>query len=343
MKSYTKNNHVKWGWGDGWFNRPSGNLMEQWKFTTGSITRNHFGFRKESIIAAREMCDSTELPIMLAFSGGIDSQVVFLSLIEAGVNFTPIIIRYRFKDSYLNDHDISAAFEMCGRYHIKPIEEILDVEHCWFDKEDFIHKHMIGDVSRLTILMTAEKYNNYYFIMGGGDPVLFPDHNYEWVWIHNPTPHLQYFINENRQGNTKFFWWSPEYILSQIDNPPMEKFEKALKTYTLTFEDYCENFKPKRQKYFSELYCDWCKPLIYNDAFPELIQRKKYVGFEKFAESLGPAYMQKLMGLFKIYNEVTYKRDIHINIKDLILRMKTGQSKIWNSVTTELPVLQLIK
>lgn len=339
MYQYTKNNHVKWGWGDNWYNRPSGIVDEIWKFTTGRLSREPLGFREEAIIAAREMCDTTELPISLFFSGGIDSQVAFIALKEAGVDFLPFIIRYRYKDVFLNDYDTSAAFEMCNRYQITPKEEILDVETCWFDKANFIHKHMIGDVSRLTILMTANKYKNYYFIMGGGDPVLFPGSNNDWVWIHNPTPHLQYFINENQQGNTKFFWWSPEFIMSQINNRQMQMFERSLKTLADTFNFYCETYNPKRQKYFSELYCDWCKPLIYTDAFPELIQRKKYVGFETFKEILGQDYMDRLMGMFRTYNEITYGREVYLQIQDLIQYMSNSNDRIWHSTSNNLDAL----
>lgn len=339
MYQYTKNNHAVWGWGNGDYNRPSGNPLEPWHFTTGKCSREHMGFRKEAILAAKEMCDSTAKPIMLAFSGGIDSQVVFLSLIENNIEFVPLIIRYKFKEQSLNEHDISAAFEMCSRYKIIPKVEELDVRTCWFDKQKFVHEHQISDVSRLTILMMAQKYSKYYFIMGGGDPVLFPNADAsQWEWVHNPTPHLQYFMNNNQEGNTKFFWWSPELIASLIDNKGMHLFSCALKTMSQSFEDYCRRFFPKRQKYFSELYCDWCKPLVYVDAFPELIQRKKYVGFETFAENLGPWYMEKLKELFVPYKEICDKRAININLVELTdyMNNNNAEKRVWLSNSNNL-------
>lgn len=69
---------------------------------------------------------------LLYLSGGIDSELVGLSMLDAGVKFTPVIFSFtNHKEECLNIEELSYAYEFCKTHGLFPIVKTLNIEKLW--------------------------------------------------------------------------------------------------------------------------------------------------------------------------------------------------------------------
>ena len=109
MFPYTHRNHFQFGYNGRPFVNRSG-PSDEFTVAYGTCSRRPGDFRAECLRAARLVRDSTELPIDVLFSGGIDSEVVVRSFVAAGVAIRIVILRFA---GGLNAHDIRYAVDYC--------------------------------------------------------------------------------------------------------------------------------------------------------------------------------------------------------------------------------------
>ena len=108
MHHYSHNNHYRWGWNGEWFNKPQ--AEGYFNVSIGACNRQHMSFREECIHAATLLGKSFTKPILVGLSGGMDSQVVCLSLMKAGIPFQPVILKLYSDDGRIyNDFDIEGV------------------------------------------------------------------------------------------------------------------------------------------------------------------------------------------------------------------------------------------
>ncbi len=89
----------------------------------------------------------------LYYSGGVDSEVVLLSFLEAQVQFTPVIFIWENdKREALNCHDVQYAFKFCVKHNLYPIVRTLNVERFWKSEEivEMAHKYNQSSPQLLT-------------------------------------------------------------------------------------------------------------------------------------------------------------------------------------------------
>ena len=123
---YSKGNHYRWGWGEGWFNAPD--PLTSHHVSVGSCANGHGSFRTECANAALDLANQFTKPILVGLSGGSDSQVVCLTLLEQKIPFTPLVLQLLDPDGNVrNQHDIDGAFEFCKKFQLTPIVETLDL------------------------------------------------------------------------------------------------------------------------------------------------------------------------------------------------------------------------
>ena len=126
--SFTKDNHFKFGYDKRWF-VPRTNAAQRYTVDFGKCQREPKSWLYENIQAARLIAESTDLPIHILYSGGIDSEVTVMSFLEAKI---PITADIMFFNDNLNWHDISYAVSFCNdnnvpfRVHDLNIQQFLE-------------------------------------------------------------------------------------------------------------------------------------------------------------------------------------------------------------------------
>lgn len=118
MAHRVHNDHLQYGWNK---QNKRTSVSDKFWFEFTPCTREPMDFRSECIRAADLIYQSTDKKIVVQFSGGIDSELICLSLLAAGHPFHARICRF---NNNLNEHDISYAINFCKKYNI---------EHSFFD------------------------------------------------------------------------------------------------------------------------------------------------------------------------------------------------------------------
>lgn len=319
---YSLNNHYKWGFNDQWFNKPE---AEGWfNVSIGACTRPHGTFRDECINTAKLLGERITKPILVGLSGGSDSQVVCLSLMQAGVPFTPVILRLvSSKGRLYNRFDIEGAFEFCRKHKIIPIIEELDLDNYYCTQLfPLVQDYCITSAEISVQLHLVRKYKDTHaYINGGGDPILLKKTDEETgetyiAYELGPTPIEQYMMDHDIEGCLKFFMYTPEQIAAFLDHPVMHYYNGA---------------RDAIRDGASYMYFTYCiKAMMYANEWPELVKRKKYTGFE------GYPYLN-------VVRKLIYKMNDHINPKAKMVKWKyeeilahlnscTGEVKSWRSI-----------
>ena len=321
MHHYSQNNHYKWGWNGEWFNKvePEGCF----NISIGACNRPHMSFREECIHAAAILGKSFTKPILVGLSGGMDSQVVCLSLMKAGIPFQPVILKLYSEDGRTyNDFDIEGARQFCEKFSLVPIEEELNLDKFWYEEAmQLVQDYCITVADIAVQLYLVRKYKDTHaYINGGGDPVVRTGYNdqgeIELTYSLGPTPIEQYMIDHNIEGCLKFFMYTPELIAAYLDNPVIHAYNAAR-----------EAFPPaKAYVYFTYVI----KPMMYASEWPEMIVRKKNTGFEKYV------FLNKVRMYVRMMNEHVnpIAKNIRWSVNEMVehLNSNTGEIKEWKSV-----------
>lgn len=279
MQLHSKNNHLKFSWGN---NRPAYNFDEQethfsqFNVSYGRCSRAPKDFRQECRLAAREINDIADGKTTIYFSGGVDSEIVIRSFLEEKLPFDVVIGRY--SNGWL-DSDIQQGIEFCKQTNCK--FEIVDIDITEFlTKKSFIlsEKYKTGVLSSLFWIELLNQTNPSFPVFGAGNIKIEPmltkgphlrkdDELFATVMFgFNP---LYVWLNENKKnGCPKFNCWSPEQIYSFYLDSYVQDFIKCYSSIKSQVSDL-----------------EFIKPLIYNKYWPEMAVREKRTGWEKVFES----------------------------------------------------------
>lgn len=322
MHHYSKDNHYRWGWNGEWFNRPQ--AEGYFNISIGACTRPHETFREECINAATLLGKSFTKPILVGLSGGMDSQVVCLSLIKAQVPFQPVILKLYSEDGRVyNNFDIEGAHAFCEKFDLIPLEEELNLDRFWYEEAmQLVQDYCITVADIAVQLFLVKKYKDTHaYINGGGDPVVRTNvkeddsGEIELTYALGPTPIEQYMIDHNIEGCLKFFMYTPELIASYLDNHIIHSYNAA--RYAI----------PPNKAYNHFTYV--IKPMMYASEWPEMIVRKKNTGFEKYV------FLNKVRMYVRMMNEHInpIAKNIRWSVNEMVehLNSNTGEVKEWKS------------
>jgi hypothetical protein len=276
IPTLTKNNYFKFGYNNEWF-RLRQSPDEVFTVDFDRCTRMPKDWRTETIQAARDIYDSTDLPIQVMFSGGIDSEVVVQAFQAAGVPFSCAIMR--FNKGY-NQHDIKFAIDYCTTHSIPKQMYELDLDDFYEGGRLLEYADAVKACSshQCVTMWLADQLDGYPVIgQGEGylsridheataklreDPMSGDDYVLMDRWQYREKERMaawyRFFLLRERDGAPGFHQYTPEQLLSYISDPGvMSVVSRNLKYSTAT-----------------------SKPVIYGRHFG-LRPRDKFTGFEQ--------------------------------------------------------------
>jgi hypothetical protein len=319
---YSYKNHYKWGFNDNWFNPPEADGYFQ--LSIGACSRPHLSFRQECINTAKLLGNQFTKPILVALSGGHDSQVVCLSMINAGVPFRPVILRMiSHQGNLYNGHDIAGAFAFCKKFNLDPIVEELNIDHYYTTTGmQLISDHCIHPTVMVVPLHLVIKYKDTHaFVIGAGDPVPIRSVNQDTgesslTCSLIPVPIQQYMIDHGIQAVDRFFMYAPEQIAAYLDHPIIHHYNNA--------RDALDGRDTR------DYFTNCVKPMMYSDEWPEIIQRKKNTGYETV-----PYFQELTMCVDRVTSHINpHSKAIVLKYEELLdhLNSNTGEIKTWKSI-----------
>ncbi len=286
MKTYTYKNHFKFGYNNKYFNhRKSPNDI--WNVKYGRCENTPNNFRIECVNAAKLINKSTNSDIYILLSGGIDSEIVARSFVEANIDIMCIIGRF---NTVMNDHDIRYATKFCRVFRIP--YKIIDIDIYKFWKND-LYKYASTSKCispQLVIPMYLADQVDGHVVIGAGECYMVQNSDCEFELYEKEKIAVWYrhFMINDKEGTPGFFQYTPELILSFINDKSIINIPKSKRIST-----YYEKLK------------------VYKKYWPEIEDREIYTGFEKFKELDYNLYRPYLENKFGEYNGV-YKTQINV-------------------------------
>lgn len=270
MFEYTLNNHFKFGYDNEWFiDRPNKN--SKWSVQYGQCNRPIKNWREECKLAASIIYDKRQgLPIDILFSGGMDSEITLRSFLEIKVPFNVHFVDYK---GY-NVYDKRWAIKICEFLKVKLNIHNLDIEKFWQSEECLqianlskcvspqliSQQWLMGQVDGIPILGAGECYTARTDISMQKKEVT-ENRNYtnvDWVLVEREkiASWYRYLISKNKPGIPGFFQYTPEMMLSFLEDPISEELHNnkrkgKLSNSTSKF-DICFKYWPELKKRFKK-------------------------------------------------------------------------------------------
>ena len=238
-ENWTQNNHLKFGYNDEWFNHHYSN-NDRFHVGYGTVDPNNVGtWREEHIRAAKLIRASTDKPICIMMSGGMDAELAAAAFIEAGIEFS--VATLEFNDPYRNSHETICAKKFCERFGIEQTMYELDLDDFLEDALDYAKQSRIFEGFRATKFWLADQIvaKGYYPIIGQGELYmlrgsemeetykadLFKVRNeYEddkWYLVEKESVFgwNKHFLSNDIEGCPAFFQYTPEQMYSFLLDP----------------------------------------------------------------------------------------------------------------------------
>lgn len=338
MFEYTENNHYRWGWGDNnkWFNEPK-DINEIFRFSIGRTTRPIKSFREECINVATMIANNSPRELGVLLSGGVDSQICALALHVAGVKFKAILGHLtNEKGEVLNYHDLAAAYDLCKRYNW----EYIEISSIWYsglmDAWNYPVHYTYKNYSIPWLWQISARLPDLLLVFGlgahdriGYDPAMSTQ---DLMFVETCSQDDVYHVF-NDLHFSQFFIHTPEIILSQIDNSAVRLFRNALPSIVASMNHYIGNdswyeLHSPRSHWISN---DWMKPLIFAENWPEIIQRRKYTGWEVVIEQSFKELLERIMPKLNIMIPLMKRTSVSLSIENLIeyLSLQNAEPEVW--------------
>ena len=310
----THNNHFQFGWGDGTFNFD--NRVGQYWVKFGRSAYLPTSFREECVRAARLLGENATNPLLVCFSGGVDSEVVVRSFQEARVEFTVLIMEISYRGATVNYHDITYALDYVTEHGI-PYRTVT------IDLEDFLKNKMLHEVVRykagkyIGILLHNEmikQFPQHHCVLGGGD-ICLERHRYNGrpeksgLYLEEEIISVALVESALAQGNNisnRFFMHTPELMLAWLLDSDIQHWIK----YEAALASKFTNVNYFGMKAFA-IYRHW----------PDMAIRPKYTGLES-VWAWHKTHPQDETSKLIAYAETIYETEIIIDYDDLLSQLK---------------------
>lgn len=237
-------NYVQYGWSNRLYGRRQNDDETFW-IKHGGCQYEPLDFRAECVRTAYLIAVSTNLPLVVHFSGGVDSEMVCRSFLEIGCKFKVKI--WNWEDG-LNFHDIIYAIDFCRRYNIEFSFLQLDFKSfitdgykTWMDHKyatsvwyKILQKWAIQETEGYSIIGEST-INPAFDPSGKKDPsnkglflpsIPWPneafkdlDADFYLLFPETYTDVYDFMEDRNKKGCLHFFSYTPEIIASYLLDP----------------------------------------------------------------------------------------------------------------------------
>lgn len=272
MFEYTKNNH-----------------FDYYKRKHGSCS-SHQSWRDECKNVARELYDKHGNDLIVMLSGGVDSEVVLLSFLAAGIK--PRVGMLRF-ENHINSHDLSFGFKRCADNELIP--EIIDV-----NVASFFKKQLIPFSERTRISSPQINLHAYFFDTVDGIPIIGAGENFlvekDGIVYDQEDEYLmryvRYFIEKDRECIPTFFQYTPEIMLSFLQRKSVYDWvenPKGATTHKFKIDWIQEEFDVPLRSKLTGFECIQRKDTMYRNQLKSYNYGddiKYHTEFFKYVESL---------------------------------------------------------
>lgn len=265
MFEYTHSNYYSFGYDDETYNTRQNENSVFWCNFSPAVN-NHGSFHEECIKAAKLIRSKTSDDLYVLFSGGMDSELVLRSFIDAGIEVNAITVEF---EGGLNEHDILWSRKFCQDHQINHIIKKLNIEDFWKNSLFEYASAVQCNSPQFPVTMWLVDQTPGFPIIGSGDSdirrkegtnnfVFNERENYLTLYMH--------FVRRQREGVPAFFQYTPELLLSFFEDPILQKYRdhQAKEEDLIAIVDF---------KYH-----------IYENSFPGLENRIVYNGFEKIED-----------------------------------------------------------
>lgn len=232
--------------------------------------------KSQIIKCAQKIYDCFPKPLVLYFSGGLDSEIMIQIFIEAGLDFKIVLVRY---ENNFNLYDLNYAIEFCESKNLKYIIIPFNLEKFYESGRHFeisfqhrcrspqfsVHFEWCTQLDLGTSIFPYEPvsfipFENKFFLG-------IPDDHY--------FAYLRFFYNLAKPAVPYFFQYSPDLIRAWINLPTYQKL------LTQSINNIYSRY---------ELKCQ-----IYREAgFTVKPRPNKWTGFEKFKLYIAEKYKDPL-------------------------------------------------
>ena len=233
-----------------------------WKVHLKPCTQVPKSFYEECIRAAQILYESASSPLILLFSGGLDSEYMVNIFKDAGIDFKVAIISY----GDYNTHDTIYAYNYCEANGIVPIIIDIDIEH-------FIISGKIIEIAnaakccayQIPSIMYGISKIDGTVIMANGEPYVKNfDGDWRWEETERVNSYMNWFTSQGIDGTPDFLRYTPEITLSFLKDPRVVQLVN--------------------NKLSGKLSTRTSKHMIYSRDF-ELAQRPKFTGWEQIEKT----------------------------------------------------------
>jgi hypothetical protein len=243
----------------------------------------------EAILTAQFIRSSTNKPIMICVSGGIDSELICRVFLKAGIDFSAVIVRHK---NNTNEFDIAYAINFCKEFNIPMHIVELDTENYFIAG---IENHIANGYKstniyryfQLFMMETIEKLGGCA-VLGSGEQLYYTVDNKICIkYDAGILVPLEWCKNNNTLHFPIFFQTNPEIMYAYQKHP--------LVSWLLSDPKY---FMRLDARYSSE------KTLVYHYFFPEMPCRKKFNGYElikTFRQSIQRELKKRFTNIKPIY------------------------------------------
>jgi hypothetical protein len=236
---------------------PNSKIEDRFKFDFIPVSRELKSWREEVIDTAKKIANSTTKPLYLCLSGGIDSEVMALAFIEAGIKFKVLTVKNKY-----NSHDTLFADNFCKKNKLE--QSVVEYDVTTFHKK-YVNDYPSRNLFRYLQLFILETVENLggTAVLGGGEQIYYtvgdeicikydPGFIVPLEWCkNNNTVHYPYFHMQN-----------PE-ILAAYMSEPLVNLMLSDPTY-----------------HSSHHFMSLEKIIVYHGHWKGMERRAKYNGFE---------------------------------------------------------------
>ena len=235
----THNNHLQFGWGNGTSNFD--NKFGEFWVKYGRASYIPLSFKDECIRAAKLIGESTKKPILVFFSGGIDSEIMVRSFIESGVEFETVVMKYKYRhDDHINENETKRTFEIAIEHDLVCHTITVDVEEFFKNRlPELCRRYKTNSWSKLLVTEIIRQFSNYHCVIGGGEMSLQRHktngrRGLTGLYLEEELVNIAAIEVANDVGTTvsnRFYMYTPELMLSWLTDPMVShwiKYENAL-------------------------------------------------------------------------------------------------------------------